>query len=165
MTKELTQRVSNVKTTVVFNKSGDERYLLKMEWDNTKKSAVIIMTFPSSADELILDQTTMLCRNGAIKNGFGSISIINLTSSIMGDNPKTSKQNSEIIINECELVDCILVCFGRGTSFKDEKSALLGKLIPYKKKLFTIVDTKGLPYSHPLSPLAHDFRIKPLEIE
>lgn len=165
MTKELTQRVSNVKTTAVFNKSGDERYLLKMEWDNTKKSAVIIMTFPSSADELILDQTTMLCRNGAIKNGFGSISIINLTSSVFGDNPKSSRQNTEIIISECESADCILVCFGRGTSFKDEKSALLGKLTSYKNKLFTIVDIKGLPYSHPLSPLAHDFRIKPLEIE
>ncbi|MFQ9078477.1 MAG: DUF1643 domain-containing protein [Ruminococcus sp.] len=35
------------------------------------------MTYPSSADELIFDQTTMLVRNGAVKNDFGSVSIIN----------------------------------------------------------------------------------------
>lgn len=76
---------STVKTTAVFSKNRKDRYLLKAEWDSNKKSLAIIMTYPSSADELIFDQTTMLVRNGAVKNDFGSVSIINLFSSI--DNP------------------------------------------------------------------------------
>ena len=64
-----------------------------MEWEHRKKSAVIIMTAPSTADNLLMDQTTMLCRNGAVKNDFGILTIVNLTSSVYGDNPKTSKQN------------------------------------------------------------------------
>lgn len=161
----LIEKTSTVTTTAIFNKSGSERFLLKMEWDHTKNSAVILMTAPSSADDLVMDQTTMLCRNGAVKNDFGSLAIINLTSSIYGDNPKTSKQNKEIILQECEKADCILVCFGRGTGFQDEKAAMLGELLPYKEKLYTLVDRKGLPYSHPLSPLAHDFTIEPLTVD
>lgn len=161
----LVEKTSTVTTTAIFNKSGSERFLLKMQWDHRKKSAVILMTAPSSADNLIMDQTTMLCRNGVVKNDFGSLSIVNLTSSIYGDNPKTSKQNKEIILKECEIADCILVCFGRGTGFQDEKAAMLGELLPYKEKLYTIVDCKGLPYAHPLSPLAHDFTIEPLKVE
>ena len=61
--------------------------------------------------------------------------------------------------------DCILVCFGRGTSYQDEKAAMLTELIPYKKKLYTLVDRKGLPYAHPLSPIAHDFTIEPLKLD
>ena len=53
---------STVKTTAVFSKNRKDRYLLKIEWDNSKKSLTIIMTYPSSADELIFDQTTMLVR-------------------------------------------------------------------------------------------------------
>ncbi len=161
----LVEKISTVTTTSIFNSKGTERFLLKFEWDHTKKSAVIIMTAPSSADHLIMDQTTMLCKNGAVKNDFGSLSIVNLTSSIYGDNPKTSKQNREIILQECEKSDCILVCFGRGTSYQDEKAAMLTELAPYKKKLYTIVDRKGLPYAHPLSPLAHDFTIEPLKLD
>lgn len=159
------EKTSTVTTTAIFNKNGTERFLLKMDWDHSKKSAVILMTAPSSADDLIMDQTTMLCRNGAVKNNFGSLSIVNLTSSIFGDNPKTSKQNKEIVLKECDDADCILVCFGRGTGFQDEKAAMLGELLSYKKKLYTLVDRKGLPYAHPLSPLAHDFAIEPLSVE
>ena len=99
----LVEKTSTVTTTAIFNKSGTERFLLKIEYEHTKKSAVIIMLAPSKADDLVMDQTTMLCRNGMVKNGFGSLSIVNLTSSIYGDNPKMSKQNKEIILQECEM--------------------------------------------------------------
>lgn len=51
--KELIERTSTVTTTAVFSKTGNERYLLKSQWDANGKSLVIIMTFPSSADETI----------------------------------------------------------------------------------------------------------------
>lgn len=161
--KELIERKSIIETTAVFSESSMERYLLRMSWNDSKKSAVIIMAAPSSADEFILDQTTMLCRNGAIKSDFGSITIVNLTSSIGAEKPKSSKENSSVIIRECESADCILCCWGRGTSLSEEKEAMLDALEPYSDKLYTLVDSKGLEFSHPLSPYAHDWNIKKLD--
>ena len=161
--KETIEKKSNVITTAIFSKSGTERYLLKMQWDEDKPTAVILMLAPSSADDLILDQTTMLCRNGAIRNGFGSISIVNLNSSIGGASSHADKYNVSVIMKECDSADCILVCFGRGTGFEEEKKAMLEALKAYKKKLYTIIDSKGLPFSHPLSHLAHEWKIQRLK--
>ena len=161
----LVEKTSTVTTTAIFNKSGTERFLLKMEWDHRKKSVLMLMKFPALADEILIDQTSLLCRNGAVKNDFGSLSIVNLTSSLFGDNPKTSKQNRDIILEECEKADCILVCFGRGTDYQDEKAAMMGDLLKYKKKLFTLTDSHNKQLSHPLSPLCHSFTIEPLKLD
>lgn len=143
---------STVKTTAVFSKNRKDRYLLKAEWDSNKKSLAIIMTYPSSADELIFDQITMLVRNGAVKNDFGSVSIINLFSSI--DNPLPKTDN--FVMRECDNADVIIVAYGRSTSFEEEKKAFLNALTEhYNDKLHTIIDSKGLMFSYPLSPLAH----------
>ena len=71
------------------------------------------MTYPSSADELIFDQTTMLVRNGAVKNDFGSVSIINLFSSIDNPLPKTDKTNTSFVMRECDNADTIIVAYRR----------------------------------------------------
>lgn len=163
MNKELIEKTSTVKTTAVFNKSGTDRYLLKFEWDNSKKSALILMTAPSSASELLFDQTSMLCRNGAVKNNFGSLAIVNLTSSISNPEPKRDKQNISIVMQESEKADCIIIAFGRGTFFQEEKEAMLKSLSVFREKLYTLIDAKGLPYAHPLSPYAHEWILSKLE--
>ena len=103
------EAISTVKTTAVFSKNRKDRYLLKAEWDSNKKSFAIIMTFPSSADELTLNQTTMLVSNEAIKNDFGSVSIVNVFSSINNEAPKIDKTNTSIVMRECENADTIIV--------------------------------------------------------
>lgn len=160
MNKDLIQKTSTVKTTAVFSKSGKERYLLKYEWDGTKKSAVILMSVPSVASELLLDQTSMLCRNGAIKNDFGSLAIVNLTPGVNDPTPKQDKQNVSVIQEECEKADVIIVAFGRGTNFQEEKETMLNTLSAYGEKLYTLVDTKGHTFAHPLSPYAHDWNLQ-----
>lgn len=158
------EAISTVKTTAVFSKNRKDRYLLKIEWDNNKKSLAIIMTFPSSADELTLDQTTMLVRNEAIKNDFGSVSIVNVFSSINNEAPKIDKTNTSIVMRECENADTIIVAYGRNTSHEEEKKNFLSALNEhYKDKLYTIIDSKGLMFSHPLSPMAHRWNIQKLE--
>ena len=153
---------STVKTTAVFSKNRKDRYLLKAEWDSNKKSLAIIMTYPSSADELIFDQTTMLVRNGAVKNDFGSVSIINLFSSIDNPLPKTDKTNTSFVMRECDNADVIIVAYGRSTSFEEEKKAFLNALTEhYNDKLHT----KGLMFSHPLSPFAHQWNIQKLDLK
>ena len=139
------EAISTVKTTAVFSKNRKDRYLLKIEWDNNKKSLTIIMTFPSSADELTLDQTTMLVRNEA---------------------PKIDKTNTSIVMRECENADTIIVAYGRSTSFEEEKKAFLNALTEhYNDKLHTIIDSKGLMFSHPLSPFAHQWNIQKLDLK
>lgn len=99
------------------------------------------MTYPSSADELIFDQTTMLVRNGAVKNDFGSVSIINLFSSIDNPLPKADKTNTSFVMRECDNADVIIVAYGRSTSFEEEKKAFLNALTEhYNDKLHTIID-------------------------
>lgn len=163
--KELIERTSTVTTTAIFSKTGNERYLLKSQWDENGKSLVIIMTFPSSADELIFDQTTMLVRNNAVKHGFGSVSIVNLFPYIGGKTQKTDKPNNSIVMKECETADTIIVAYGRERSNEDIKQQFLQMLSVYQEKLYTIIDSKGLPFSHPLSPLAHEWKIEHLLLE
>ena len=160
--KEAVERTSEVKTTALFSKNGNERYLLRMEWDKAKKSAVIIMTYPAKADELIMDQTTMLVRNGCIRNDYGSVSIVNILPTINDQNGEINKTNISIVTNECENADDIIIAFGRGTALQKEKEYFMELLKPYAEKLCTIIDSTGQPFSHPLSPRAHNFSIKKL---
>ena len=160
------EQKSTVNTTAVFSRNRKDRYLLKIEWDKSKKSLAIIMTFPSSADELIFYQTTMLVRNEAVKNNFGSVSIVNLFSSINNESPKNDKTNTSVVMKECDNADVIIVAYGRSTSHTEEKEAFLNALNEhYNEKLYTIVDSKGLPFSHPLSPLAHQWNIQKLTVK
>ena len=128
--------------------------------DTSKKKLSVIMTFPSTADSLLLDQTTMLVINGAVKSGFGEVSILNVFSAINSTNPRIDKVNCSVMIDECEKADVVLVAYGRSTSYTDDKQKVLEMLEKYKDKLYTLIDSKGLPYSHPLSPLAHEWNIQ-----
>lgn len=51
---------STIKTEPHFSENGKHIYLLKKEWNKTKKKAMIIMKNPSDAGQLILDLTCML---------------------------------------------------------------------------------------------------------
>lgn len=158
------ERISEIKTTAVFSKDSKHRYCLKMEWDKKKKSCAILMTYPSTADEFILDQTTMLVRNGAIKNGFGSVSIINIFSQLNSEVPKCDRVNSSVVLQECSDADIILVAFGRNTAHQEHKDSMLEMLADYKDKLYTIIDKNGSPFSHPLSPKAREWKIEKLKV-
>lgn len=165
-TKNVSESKSIVETTALFSGNKKERFLLKMKWDKNKKSLAIIMSFPSSADELIFDQTTMLVRNQAVKNGFGSVSIVNLFSSINNESPKIDKTNLSVVMKECDLADTIIIAYGRKIGFEKEKELLLESLRgQFEEKLHTIIDSKGLPFSHPLSPLAHNWKIEKLDLK
>lgn len=158
----LIEETSILNSTALFSKDKKSRYLLKFSWDSEKKKLAIIMTFPSTAGTELLDQTTMLVRNGAVKNGFGEVAILNLFPNINSKTPKTDKLNCSTILSECEKADTVLVAYGRSTSYQEEKEKLLEMLKDFEDKLYTIVDSRGLPFSHPLSPAAHNWSIQKL---
>ena len=111
--QNLIEETSIFNTTALFSKDKKSRYLLKFSWDSEKKKLAIIMTFPSTAGVELLDQTTMLVRNGAVKNGFGEVAVLNLFPNINSDTPKADKQNTSIILSECEKADTVIVAYGR----------------------------------------------------
>lgn len=159
MNKEVIEKTSNTKATVIFSKDRKKRYLLKYEWDDSKPKACIIMKKPSTSDEYITDQTTLLVRNNAAINNFGSISIVNLFCALDKSRFETDRINSSILADECSKSDIVIVAFGRGTGFEEQKQSLLEGLETYKDKLFTIADSKGQHFSHPLSPQAREWKL------
>ena len=153
---------STVKTTAVFSKDNSKRYLLKMEWDDQKPKVAIIMIAPSVSDNLILDTTSVLVRNNCVNHNFGSVSILNMFCTIGSENPQTDKTNSCIIKETFDNSDIIIIAYGRGTSHLEEKERLLKSLEQYKDKLYSIVDSAGQKFSHPLSPRARHWNIEKL---
>lgn len=162
MNNNLTERTSEIKTSSLFSKDGKKRYKLEMTWDDKKPKACIIMTYPSTADEYIIDQTTMLVRNNAVVNNFGGISIVNVFCTIDTEKPETDRLNSSVVLEECSKADKIIVAYGRGMSHTEQKEKLLAAIASYKDKLFTILDSSNQPYSHPLSPKAREWNIQKL---
>ncbi|MBR3837463.1 MAG: DUF1643 domain-containing protein [Clostridia bacterium] len=155
---------SDIKTTAVFSKDHKKRYLLKMEWDAKKAKACIIMTYPSTANEYELDQTSMLVRNNAVAQGYGSISIVNVFCGLDLTKPETDRTNSSVIAEECAKADVIIVAYGRGTAHTEGKEQLKEALKKqFKGKLYTIIDSAGAPFSHPLSPRARVWAVEKLE--
>ena len=159
-TANMIEKTSTIKTTAYFSKDKKKRYLLHISWDDSKPKACIIMTYPSTADEFMIDQTTMLCRNNAVKQGYGSIAIVNLFCSLDLTRPETDRMNGSVLAEECTKAEVVIVAYGRGVAHTEEKTKLLEALKPYREKLYTIVDSSGQPFSHPLSPKARVWVVK-----
>lgn len=163
MNNNLTERTSHITRSAVFSKDGKKRYKLESVWDEKKPKACIIMSQPSTADELITDQTTMLCFNNAVTEGFGSISIVNVFCSLDFNKPETDRINSSLVLEECSKADVVIVAYGRGTAHTEEKERLLEALKKtFPEKLHTIIDSSGQSYTHPLSPRARVWCIQKL---
>lgn len=163
MNNNLTERTSHITRSAVFSKDGKKRYKLESIWDENKPKACIIMSAPSTADELLCDQTTMLCYNNAVAQNFGGILIVNVFCGLDYKKPETDRINSSIVLEECGKADVVIVAYGRGTAHTEEKERLLEALKKTcPEKLHTLIDSSGQPYSHPLSPRAHVWCIQKL---
>lgn len=153
------ERQSTVKTVAQFSKDGKHRYSLSMVWDESKPKAAIVMTYPSTADELTLDQTTMLVKNNAVRNAFGGVTIVNIFSMKDHETPRSDRVNESVLLKVCDEADAVIVAYGRGMSHQERKEEVLNMLSGYKPKLYTIKDGKGRPFAHPLSPAAHEWNV------
>ena len=57
---------SLMKTEAKFSDDRVYRYVLSKEWNNKKPRAMVIMTNPSSAGEVVLDLTTLYTINNLV---------------------------------------------------------------------------------------------------
>lgn len=142
----------NIKTTAVFSRDSKHRYLLSKQWDESLPKAAILMISAGTADTVRMDTTTMLCVSNAYDNGFGSIDIVNLFSSIQADPPTSDKVNDATIVRCCNEADKIIIAFGKGKMHLERKMEVLKMLDSYNKKFCCISDSKGRTLYHPLAP-------------
>ena len=164
MNNNLTERVSHITRSAIFSKDGKKRYKLESVWDEKKPKACIIMSAPSTADELLCDQTTMLCYNNAVAQNFGGISIVNVFCGLDFKKPENDRINSSLLLEECGKADVVIVAYGRGTAHTEEKERLLEALKKTcPEKLQTIIDNAGQAFTHPLSPKARNWKIERLK--
>lgn len=163
MNNNLTERVSHITRSAIFSKDGKKRYKLESVWDEKKPKACIIMSAPSTADELLCDQTTMLCYNNAVAQNLGGISIVNVFCGLDFKKPETDRINSSLLLEECSKADVVIVAYGRGTAHTEEKERLLEALKKTcPEKLHTLIDNVKQPFLHPLSPRCRNWTLQKL---
>ena len=163
-----------IKSKALFSDDGLHRFLLRKEWDSQKKSAMIIMINPNTADTLNMDLTTMLTINNLNKLGFGTVNIVNLYSRIMEklslrfntDDDLLESDTDKIIKQYASMSDAIIIawgCVGNSSQrVRDRQSELLEMLEPYANKLYKIGE-KGF---HPLTPaVRNEWDLEPYEME
>lgn len=148
---------STLKTEVVYDDTLENKYLVKKEWDKTKKTALIIMKHAGDANEIVQDQTTMYVINNLAKLGYGSVSIMNLFPSVTNkDNNKSAMENLKFVQTEVPKVDDVIIAVGTGIETNKESQKrlhmIVAILLDKKANILQIESSKGRRGFHPLYP-------------
>ena len=153
-----------VKSKALFSDDREHRLLLRKEWDRAKKTAMVIMINPNTADTLSMDMTTMLVINNLSKLGFGTVNIVNLYSRIStklalrfnSDEDLLHEENDTVIAQYAAMSDAIIIAWGSAgvTSqrVRDRQSDLLNTLSRFENKMYQI----GKEGYHPLTPVVRN---------
>jgi hypothetical protein len=160
-------------TTAEFSEDGKKRYLLTKVWDDLKPRLAIIMLAPSDASGVELDNTTMLVLNNSLRLGYGSVSVVNLFTTIGNFNLKYAenedKENIKVIEKVAKTADVIVYASGVGKatnkSFIKRQNQVLEALKPYEDKLRCLSNKEGnARFQHPLSPAVRTWYLSEMKI-
>lgn len=162
---------TTMQTTVIYNDDKTHRYLLRKEWNSDKPSAEIIMLYPSFADTVTVDHTTMFVLQNLERLDYGSVNIVNLFSSMSGKHSTLDidEDNMNYIMEYAEKSDIII--FATGTGGDGNKTVLrmqkqvLDMLKPFQKKLNCITDARGRKFYHPLCPAVRKWILSPFSYD
>lgn len=172
--KKLLTETTTIKSKAIFSDDKRHRVLLRKEWDRDKKSAMIIMINPNTADTLNYDLTTMLVLNNLNKLDFGSVNIVNLYSRITeklylrfnSDEDLIHDETDKIIEQYASMSDIIIIAWGsvgKNTQrVRERQKEVLERISVHKDKFYKI-GTEGY---HPLYPSVRDeWVIEPFDME
>jgi hypothetical protein len=157
-----------------FSDDGKKRYLLKKIWDEKKPTMAIIMLVPSEAAGIELDSTTLLVLNNASRLGYGSVSIVNLFSTLgdfkLENVEKSDKDNCDVILQVAKDSDIVVYAAGVGKAsnkkFMERQKQILETLKSYEKKLRCLCDKEGNSrFQHPLSPAVRTWYLSEMHID
>ncbi len=151
---------ATIKSKALFSDNGEHRLLLRKGWDKNKKTAMIIMINPNTADTLNMDLTTMLVINNLNELGFGCVNIVNLYSKIMLKLSLRFNSDGDLIDNDTDktieqyatMSDAIIIAWGsvgnNSQRVRERQKDIWKLLEPYANKLYQI----GEEGYHPLTP-------------
>jgi hypothetical protein len=163
-----------LKSEAVFSDDRKHRLLLRKEWDKNKKSAMVIMINPNTADTFNMDMTTMLVLNNLYKLGFGSVNIVNLYTRIMpklslrflSDEDLLDEEADKVLRQYAKMSDVIIIAWGsvgnNSQRVRDRQAEILAMLSAQKDRVYQI----GLQGCHPLTPtVRHSWTLEPYQWE
>ena len=136
--------------------TGDYRYLLWREWNNSSKTISFIMLNPSRADAEVNDPTITRCINFAKSWGYGRLEVVNLFA-YRTPHPSLLKQatepigrdNDRYIIKSVEKSDRVILAWGNHGTWRKQDLYTLD-LLKNHNHLYSLGITKrGCP-RHPL---------------
>ena len=160
-------------TVAVFSDDGHKRYLLSKSWDTNKPKMAIIMLCPSSATDIEIDSTSMLCLNNAFRLGYGSVAIINLFATVndfaLRQSEPEDPDNLNTILSAVQDADCVVYAPGTGKAknnvFQNRQEQVLSALRSIEEKLYCLCNEDGnARLQHPLSPAVRIWHLSPLKI-
>lgn len=160
-------------TTALFSDDGKKRYLLQKIWDSQKSKMMIIMLAPSDASGIELDSTTLLVLNNASRLGYGSVSIVNLFTTLndysLSCAENDDSENIEVIVEEAKKADVIVYAPGVGKaknqSFQLRSEKVIKELKPYQKKIKCITNKdNSVRLVHPLTPSVRTWQLSDVKI-
>ncbi len=165
--------ISNLRTEIVMSDDGTKRYSLRKVWAEDKPSLAIVMMCPSSSGEVAVDTSTALTMGNCFRLGYGSVTIVNLFSTVndfaLKEAEEEDPENLRAIIAAAEKADCLVMGAGTGKAknklFQRRLEQVMTALRPYEKKLHCLCDENGGSRGlHPLSPRVREWHLSPMKI-
>lgn len=146
-----------LKTEVTYDEEMKNKYVVKKEWDKSKRKALILMKSAGLTDEIVQDQTTMYVMNNLSKLGYGSVVIMNLFPSLEGKNTNGSAtENLKFVQEEVTKVDDVIIAVGTGIETNKEAlkrlHIIVAILLDKKLNILQIESSRGRRGFHPLYP-------------
>ena len=165
--------ISNLRTEIVISDDGTKRYSLRKVWTEDKPSLTIVMLCPSSSGEVAVDTSTALTMGNCYRLGYGSVTIVNLFSTVndfaFKEAEEEDPENLKAIVDAAEKCECMVLGAGTGKAknklFQKRLEQVLTALRPYESKLHCLCDENGGSRClHPLSPRVREWHLSPLKI-
>ena len=161
-------------TTAFYSEDGSRKYLIKKSWDLTKPSLTIVLLAPSTTSGVALDNTTQRTIGNADRLGFGSVSIVNLFSSMdeltSASTADEDPENMKMIVAEAKKCDVLVYAPGNGKAknpvFQARAAQVLKHLKPFEKKMKCLSNEDGsIRLRHPLYPAVRTWYLSDTTVE
>lgn len=152
--------MNEIKRDAVISENEEYRYWLKRSWNESLPSMGFIMLNPSTADAYVDDPTIRRCIGFAVREGCGSIEVVNLAAlrTPYPEYLKTMQYNGKDIVGaenrryvDLVLNSCAIVIAAWGSSiFKVDLGSEIGHLVLSRKLIHCFGLTATGQPRHPL---------------
>ena len=146
-----------IQRSACFDSTGQYRYQLDRQWDETLPAIALVMLNPSRADHQHDDPTLRRCMRLAQDWQYGSLTVVNLfaycTSSpqvLKAVDDPIGVENDAAILQACQQAPCILLAWGNAGTLHQRDRIVLELLTPWRDRCHCLGLTRAGQPRHPL---------------